>query len=47
VQRNTRVRTAIVFVAGIPVAACSNKKNEESATGTGAVIGHERNKHKK
>lgn len=34
-QRNSRVRAAIVFVvAVIPMAACGHKKNEESAAGT-------------
>ena len=34
-QRNSRVRAAIVFVAAvIPMAACGHKKNEESAAGT-------------
>ena len=47
-QRNIPVRAAIVCVlAGIPVAACGHKKNEESAAAAGAVIQHERNKHKK
>jgi hypothetical protein len=35
VQRSIRVQAAIAFVvAGIPIAACGHKKNEQSAAGS-------------
>jgi uncharacterized protein YcfJ len=38
VRRSTRVEAAILFAIGvIPLAACSHKKNEQSAAGTVAV----------